>query len=168
MQTARPMGVATLTLFAAIWSHQAEADDFVVMQRYLTPVQTCYGSLGPLPVTYYNMSCSSGAFVFNRDTSDLYTCLANLSYSMKVDGSIAVADDIKATCTKLPGIFSSPSKYTFYGGGVASSAGPVNPGALGNFADSIWVSENTKLNVKACFHVTLPNDHFACVTADIK
>jgi len=41
--------------------------------------------------------------IFNRDTSDLNECQADLSYGMNPNnGTITVADDLKATCTKPP------------------------------------------------------------------
>jgi hypothetical protein len=163
MPNARQMIIAALPLSGLILSGQAKADDFVVMPRHTNsyPAAICLFKEGS-PFKF--VDCQSHAYVFNKDTSDIYACDSRLHWTIKADGSLA-ADEISASCTKKPKVFASISKYTFLG---ESEYVPIPPNL--QHGDALWVSENTALHVKACFFTTnsvTVKEHFECADATV-
>ena len=72
--------IAAFVLFGLVLHGHAKANDFVITQSF-TPSKlgTCWYTNQPGVTTIY---CTSRAYVFNRDTSDVYICRADLTASV--------------------------------------------------------------------------------------
>jgi hypothetical protein len=155
------------------------ADDFVLGGEPTANLTVCRDAAAKGDTSHIRLFCNSAAFLFNRDTSEVYVCYANLVFGIEAKhwggdrSQIKPTEDIiSVTCAKQAKVFEGESKYVFFGKtDFGASPFENRQHAWGNEAwgNVIWVADKNALRVKACFQLALrqrgADNRFECADA---
>lgn len=97
-----------------------------------------------------NINCKSYAYLFNSKTSEFYRC--QVSVAVTRDNKEVLKIDTGGGCVLKTRIFPEDSNYSF----DATETEPPNTNSFfGSGGSAIWVSDNSKLNVKGCIQLVV-------------
>jgi hypothetical protein len=126
----------------------AKADDFVIFNAgnpFGLDICPHDGTLSNVTVR-----CKSHVHLFNRDTSELYRCDAEIDVNFNDAKLIASSKFVTSECTKRIQIF--PDKGDKYSVFMDQSRSPVTPfGEL--WTQAFWATRNNPPGIRVCFYV---------------